>query len=76
VWNGSSNTNVWDYLRFYSDGTVIEVPSTDTPDEISRSFRRPFPVQESMSFWDLQYDFRSNLLPARSPIKAKYMELL
>lgn len=32
----------WEYLRFYPDGIVIEVPSTGTPGEIRRWFRRPF----------------------------------
>ena len=32
----------WEYLRFYSDGTVIEVGSTGTPAEISGWFQKPY----------------------------------
>lgn len=36
------NGNFCSYLRFYSDGTVIEVTTLGNPDEIKRWFRRPY----------------------------------
>lgn len=32
----------WEYLRFYSDGTVIECASIGTPTQINRWFQRPY----------------------------------
>ena len=32
----------WEYLRFYSDGTVIECASIGTPAQINRWFQRPY----------------------------------
>jgi Rap1a immunity proteins len=40
--SGLINGCCWEYLRFYADGTVIEVSSTGAPLQISRWFRKPY----------------------------------
>lgn len=40
--SGPNDDGAWEYLRFYSDGTVIECASIGTPAQISSWFRRPY----------------------------------
>lgn len=42
LWQSERIDDYWEYLRFYSDGTVIEVGSPGTPAEVTKWFRRPF----------------------------------